>query len=89
MRVLGIIDETPLVNEEYAESANGDSWLAPDHGPAAGGIDLLSAVPHELGHLLGLERSAEPDDLRHETGAAGQRRRISQRHVAELFAAWT
>ncbi|NBB24499.1 tandem-95 repeat protein [Porphyrobacter sp. SLTP] len=47
------IDATPLANEEFSLSAGGLTALAGSE--AAQGIDLLTAIAHELGHVAGLD----------------------------------
>jgi VCBS repeat-containing protein len=47
------IDATPLANEEFSLSAGGLTALAGSE--AAQGIDLLTAIAHELGHVVGLD----------------------------------
>jgi Ca2+-binding RTX toxin-like protein len=45
------IDRTPGQDSEYRASRDG-AFVA-DHGPAAGRMDLLSVLAHELGHAAG------------------------------------
>jgi hypothetical protein len=46
------IDATPLQDEEFSRAANG-AQVAVANGPAAGRMDLLTAVLHEMGSLAG------------------------------------
>jgi hypothetical protein len=64
-------DPTPLNDEEF--DASGHALAG---GPAAGQMDLLSAVLHELGHLAGLPgvSVADPADLMGEQLGDGDRR---------------
>jgi hypothetical protein len=68
--------------------AAGHGWDADgDANVAAGRIDLLSAVEHELGHLLGLEDlDADAHDLMAAELATGQRRTLSE--VDAAFGQW-
>jgi hypothetical protein len=48
------VDLTPDNDNEFVRDKNGN-LAAVDGGPAAGKMDLLSVVQHELGHLMGLD----------------------------------
>ena len=68
------VDETPFDDEEF--DPFGNSLVATDDD-AIGRMDLLTAVFHELGHMLGLEDiydSTAEDDLMYGWLAAGLRR---------------
>jgi hypothetical protein len=70
------VDPTPLQDEEFRGGADGPLTAAPT-GPAAGKMDLLTAVLHELGHLAGLpdvSAATDPADLMGEQLADGDRR---------------
>jgi hypothetical protein len=58
------IDPTPNDNSEFrhAQNAAGTDLLTDASNAAAGHLDLLTAVSHELGHVLGLPDSAAPTD---------------------------
>lgn len=47
------VDPTPSLDEEF-ETVNGDAELKTSVAPAAGRIDLLTTVMHEIGNVLGL-----------------------------------
>jgi hypothetical protein len=47
------LDKTPYDDKEFTTGETGDILIALDSSTAAGSIDLLSAVMHELGHILG------------------------------------
>ena len=65
------IDPTPADDAEFAAG----SLVAPLGSPAAGRMDLLSVVMHEMGHVLGLQDVEGGDhDLMGETLTAGVRR---------------
>ncbi|PQO40862.1 Ig-like domain-containing protein [Blastopirellula marina] len=53
------VDLTPLDAAEYTVSGEGGSQLAATDSPAAGRIDLLSVLLHELGHVAALDHSDE------------------------------
>ena len=48
------VDATPSDNSEFALRLDDGSLTAASDGPAAGLIDLLSVVIHEIGHVIGL-----------------------------------
>ena len=73
------IDPTPFDNLEfpYAQDAAGTHLLTDPTSDAAGHIDLLTVVMHELGHVLGLNDGMSPgdaDDLMYFDLLAGERR---------------
>lgn len=49
------IDSTPGDSSEFGEQLNGWAERAATDRPAAGKIDLLTAIYHELGHVMGLD----------------------------------
>ena len=51
------VDYSPLVDEEFGQDG------AAVGGPAAGRVDLLTAVLHEMGHELGLDHSTMSETL--------------------------
>ena len=59
------IDPTPADNSEFtnAQNAAGTDLLTDPSNAAAGHMDLLTAVTHELGHMLGLPDSSAPGDV--------------------------
>jgi hypothetical protein len=70
------VDTTPLVDEEFTPADDGTLQANPA-GAAAGQMDLLSVLAHELGHLLGLgdlDSDASAGDLMAETLPVGVRR---------------
>ena len=78
-----------LPSSYLGEEAAGQVWISPTAGgwgwyvdaapaapasPAAGKMDLLSVVAHEMGHVLGLEDGHDTQDVMGETLAPGVRR---------------
>ncbi|MGY4474688.1 cadherin domain-containing protein [Bradyrhizobium sp. USDA 3364] len=59
------IDPTPFDNFEfrYALNTSGTDLLTDSSTAAAGHLDLLTTVVHELGHVLGLPDSTSPSDV--------------------------
>jgi hypothetical protein len=57
-----------------SSAASNHAFPAPSGGPAAGKMDLLSVVSHELGHVLGLPDGHDSHDVMGETLAPGVRR---------------
>jgi hypothetical protein len=57
-----------------ASAASSQAFPARPGSPAAGKMDLLSVVSHELGHVLGLEDGSDRGDVMGEALAPGVRR---------------
>ena len=71
------VDRTPEEAEEFQRVPDARRLTAAADGPAAGHVDLLTVLAHELGHLWGLDDldpQAFPDDLMAATLAPGVRR---------------
>jgi uncharacterized delta-60 repeat protein len=69
------VDPTPGLSEEFANGPNGLTALP--GSSAAGHMDLLTVVLHEMGHVLGmsdLDPATNPGDLMDATLSVGQRR---------------
>ncbi|MGF6310581.1 hypothetical protein ABIB82_004666 [Bradyrhizobium sp. i1.8.4] len=82
------IDPTPSDNFEFTQALNasGTDLLTNSSTAAAGHLDLLTAVAHELGHVLGLPDSSSPSDvhdLMYIGLADGERRLPSAADVAQ------
>jgi VCBS repeat-containing protein len=73
------IDPTPSDNLEFthAQNAAGTDLLTDPTNAAAGHLDLLTTVSHEMGHVLGLPDSTSPsavNDLMYVSLVDGERR---------------
>ncbi|MDO9299008.1 tandem-95 repeat protein [Bradyrhizobium sp.] len=70
------VDSTLSDNFEFAHAANaaGTQLFADPASAAAGHLDLLTAVVHEMGHALGLAHSEDADDVMADTLVDGERR---------------
>ncbi len=71
------VDPTPQTDEEFSVSSVDGVFAALGDGPAAGRIDLLTVLLHELGHIAGLDdldATSIPDGLMTELLSAGVRR---------------
>ncbi len=82
------VDRTPGNNREFrAPSRKG--LAAKPRGPAAGRMDLYTAVLHELGHVVGwehLDARKSPNDIMADTLYAGLRRTSFADTVDRVFA---
>ena len=80
------VDSTPADSAEFSAAAiDGMHALA---GSAAKGMDLLTVMTHELGHILGLgdvEDSVAPASLMAESLATGVRRVIDKESLDAVF----
>jgi hypothetical protein len=82
------VDTTPLRDEEFRTAAPGSPLVAGPGSPAAGKMDLLTVVLHEMGHLAGrpdVGASGHSDDLMAEALAPGTRRVDA---LDQVFARW-
>jgi hypothetical protein len=71
------VDPTPGQDEEFAPYGPGGLLTALPGSPAAGKVDLLTTVLHEMGHLIGLpdvSSLVNPLNLMDEALAPGTRR---------------
>jgi hypothetical protein len=69
------VDPTPLRDEEFRTAGSNPSEVALPGSLAAGKMDLLTAILHEMGHLAGLgDNLAGGDDLMAATLTLGTRR---------------
>jgi large repetitive protein len=83
------VDPTPANNSEFthAQNAAGTDLLTDPSNAAAGHMDLLTTVMHELGHVLGLpDINAPADDLMYINLADGERRLPDAADVAQANA---
>ncbi|VIO68212.1 Endo-1,3-1,4-beta-glycanase ExsH [Bradyrhizobium ivorense] len=86
------VDPTPNDNSEFTHAVNGSTTdLQTDPTSAAAGhLDLLTAVVHELGHVLGLPDTTDPttaNDLMYVNLADGERRLADHADVTAALAA--
>ena len=84
------VDPTPGDNSEFthARNAAGTDLLSDPASAAAGHIDLLTTVAHEMGHVLGLDDVPSPaDDLMYVNLVDGERRVPDAADVAKVNAA--
>jgi hypothetical protein len=82
------VDPTPARSEEFTQPG-ADGLRAPPGGAAAGRMDLLTVLEHELGHELGLsdfDAASHPADLMAATLATGVRRQTTTQVLNAVFA---
>jgi hypothetical protein len=79
------VDTTPSDNFEFAfaENAAGTDMSAAPSSAAAGHLDLLTAVMHEMGHELGLDHAADAHGLMHDSLVDGERRLPTTTDIAQ------
>jgi CSLREA domain-containing protein len=70
-------------NTAFATAGPGGERLAAAGSAAAGGIDLLTVVEHEMGHVLGLRDTTLAGDVMHDDISAGVRRAPTSADVTE------
>jgi hypothetical protein len=71
------VDGTPFEDAEFGQALSATQLQTDPSGAAAGQMDLLTVVMHEIGHALGLDDSyaaADRDDLMFGTLVTGERR---------------
>jgi Ca2+-binding RTX toxin-like protein len=67
------VDPTPEDASEFVVCSDGSGW-APSGSPAAGRMDLLTVLRHEVGHVVGLDdEAAESHEIMSADLAAGER----------------
>ena len=75
------VDQTPHENEEFVDLGN-QVLLTAGESAAAGRMDLLTVVLHELGHLLGHGHDADSSDVMNGWLATGVRRLPTEAEIA-------
>jgi hypothetical protein len=88
------VDPTPFDNSEFTHAVNaaGTDLLTDPSTAAAGHVDLLTTVAHELGHVIGLPdttSTADVNGLMHIGLTDGERRLPSAADVAQANAAFS
>ena len=68
------VDATPWDDHEFIYDAEGSVLRATSSAVAAQAVDLVSAVTHELGHLLGFEHDEHESHFMHHELAVGERK---------------
>jgi hypothetical protein len=69
------VDDSPTDHAEFFRTFGNHHWVALDEGPAAGRVDLLTVLAHELGHADGIGHTYhDAQDIMSETLPVGVRR---------------
>ncbi|MER9397476.1 Ig-like domain-containing protein [Mesorhizobium sp. M0615] len=80
------VDPTPRDNSEFESTAEPNVFLARAGTDASSRIDLLTAAIHEVGHILGLGHSPDPNSVMFASLPVGVRRLPSAADVEALKA---
>jgi uncharacterized repeat protein (TIGR01451 family)/CSLREA domain-containing protein len=67
------VDSTPSGSDEFLLDSASNQYIANDPSSLAR-VDLVTALIHEFGHILGLPDLSDPGNVMHSTLAAGVRR---------------
>ena len=67
------VDGTPNDNSEFVLASTSGQLVAADPS-ASGRIDLITALTHEFGHILGFPHLSDPSNVMHSTLDSGVRR---------------
>jgi len=68
------VDVTPTETEEFLSDGNSQDFTADAGSAAAGKLDLLTVLIHEMGHALGLGHSSQAGDVMNAVLTPGERR---------------
>ncbi len=68
------VNASPRSNQAFSLAGPGADRLAGPASPAAGRVDLLTVLEHELGHVIGLSDNNQASDLMDTTLGLGERR---------------
>jgi len=83
------VNASPSSNQAFGLARPGGEEVAGPGSPAAGDVDLLTVLEHELGHVIGLSDNALAGDLMDITLGLGVRRAPTVRDLPPIHAGAT
>jgi hypothetical protein len=78
------VGTSPVSADTLAVAGPGGEKIARPDSPAAGDVDLLTVLEHELGHVLGLQDNAQAGDLMDTTLGLGVERAPTSADVSAI-----
>ena len=80
------VDPNPTSEADFSTTSQPNEFAATTGSPAAGKLDLLTVLIHEMGHVLGLSDVSDSDDNMEQYLAPGMRVLPSADDIAQMLA---